>query len=176
MPASDVRVLTEADGDAFWAIRLEALEREPCAFGSSPEEHRRTTPAEAGAALQRGLPHSFVIGAFVDGELRGMAGFSREAHIKQRHRGRVWGVYLRADARGRGLGRQMLEALIARARGNPEIRWISLYVAVDQTPARRLYTSLGFQHAGVEHEAICVNGRFIDEERMELNCSRNGSR
>ena len=43
------RFLTAEDAPAYWDIRLEALESEPHAFGSSPEEHRALTFAEAAA-------------------------------------------------------------------------------------------------------------------------------
>jgi ribosomal protein S18 acetylase RimI-like enzyme len=163
-----VRRLSDADAPALWALRLEALEREPSAYGSSPEEHRRTTPDQLAATLRATAPDSFVVGAFVDGALRGMAGFSRDLRLKTRHRGVVWGVYIAADVRGRTLGRRMLEHLLAEVRATPGIEWIKLCVAADQIAARQLYASLGFQPIGVEHAAIKVGGRDIDEEHMEL--------
>jgi ribosomal protein S18 acetylase RimI-like enzyme len=163
-----VRRLTSEDAAALWALRLEALELEPMAFGSSPEEHRRTTPEQLADTLKTIAPDSFVIGAFVDGQLRGMAGFSREARIKTRHRGRIWGVYVAADARGRLLGRRMLQHLLDEVRTVPGIEWVQLCVAVNQTAARRLYASLGFEPRGIEHAAIKVDGRDIDEEHLEM--------
>jgi ribosomal protein S18 acetylase RimI-like enzyme len=163
-----VRRLSDADAPALWALRLEALEREPGAYGSSPEEHQRTTPEQLAATLRAIAPDSFVVGAFVDGELRGMAGFSRDARLKTRHRGVVWGVYVAADVRGRALGRRMLEHLLAEVRATPGIEWVKLCVAVEQTVARRLYASVGFTPIGIERSAIKIGGHDIDEEHMEM--------
>jgi ribosomal protein S18 acetylase RimI-like enzyme len=164
-----VRSLTDADAAVLWELRLEALEREPFAFGSSPEEHRQATTPEALAETLRSIaPDSFVVGAFVDERLRGMAGFSREARLKTRHRGRIWGVYVAADVRGQSLGRRMLETLLARIRATSGIEWVTLCVAVQQTAARRLYASLGFQPIGIKRAALKVGGRDIDEEHLAL--------
>jgi ribosomal protein S18 acetylase RimI-like enzyme len=167
-----IRRLTPEDADVLWALRLEALEREPGAFGSSPEEHKRTTPEQLAETSRTIAPDSFVVGAFVDGRLRGMAGFSRETRIKTRHRGRIWGVYIATDIRGQSLGRRMLQLLLEEARAVSGIEWIHLCVAVNQTPARRLYASLGFTPMGLEHAAIKVDGRDIDEEHLELDVRR----
>lgn len=168
VPAFSVRRLSDADAPALWALRLEALQREPEAYGSSPEEHQRTTPEQLATTLRTIAPDSFIVGAFVDGVLRGMAGFTRDARLKTRHRGVVWGVYLAADVRGQARGRQMLEQLLAEVRAIPGVEWVKLCVAADQTAARRLYASLGFQPIGVERAAIKVGGRDINEEHMEL--------
>ena len=52
-----------------------------------------------------------------------------------------------AEARGRGIGGALLEALLARAR---EQRHRALSLSVDrQNPARRLYERTGFRDAGI---------------------------
>ncbi|MGP8234474.1 MAG: GNAT family N-acetyltransferase, partial [Limisphaerales bacterium] len=57
---------------------------------------------------------NFVFGAFQEGQLVGTAGFFRYPLAKARHKGRIWGVYVRANCRGRGIGRALLIALLER--------------------------------------------------------------
>ncbi|SPF54860.1 hypothetical protein SBA4_6720015 [Candidatus Sulfopaludibacter sp. SbA4] len=47
----EIRILTPDDAPAYRALRLEALEREPEAFSSSPEDHRRLSLDEVRARL-----------------------------------------------------------------------------------------------------------------------------
>lgn len=58
----------------------------------------------------------------------------------------VSGVYVRPEARGRGLGRSLVGAVIAAAAeaGAP----VGLFVREDAEPARRLYAHLGFRAVG----------------------------
>jgi len=168
MTPVEIRVLTADDADAYWHCRLEALEREPEAFGSSPEDHRKLSPDEIRRRLADDPANNFVIGAFVDGELVGTAGFVREQGIKRRHKGRIWGVYVKVAMRGRGIGRSMLKLLLERAAGIDGVEQIVLSVVARQDAAVTLYRSLGFETWGREAEALKIGDKYVDEEYMVL--------
>jgi GNAT superfamily N-acetyltransferase len=55
-------------------------------------------------------------------------------------------LYVEDDARGRGIGRALIEATaeVARERGAPYIEWST---APDNLPARRLYETLGAERS-----------------------------
>jgi GNAT superfamily N-acetyltransferase len=56
-------------------------------------------------------------------------------------------LYVRADLRGRGMGRALMEAVIAAALERGADR-IDVGTGADDTVARALYESLGFSHRG----------------------------
>jgi len=111
----EVRLLTDRDAVAYWNLRLEALEQEPEAFVESAGEHRATPIELAAARLRQAADAGLVLGAFLSGDLVGMAGFFREKHLKARHKGKIWGVYVRANCRCRCSGRALLSALWDRS-------------------------------------------------------------
>jgi RimJ/RimL family protein N-acetyltransferase len=108
------------------------------------------------------------MGAFVGGQLAGMAAFARESKVKMRHKGGVFGVYVTAAMRGRELGRSILVALLDRAAHIEGIEQIVLAVTTTQSAAMGLYRSLGFESFGCERRALKVGGRYVDEEYIVL--------
>ena len=167
----ELRFLNAEDAVEWRRLRAEALEEDPEAFTSSLEEHARLSLDDVKSRLGA-VPDSFVAGAFEDGRLVGMAGFHRETGPKVRHKARVWGVYVTRSKRRTGLGRDLMKALLERATKIEGLEQILLSVTATQTPALRLYQSLGFETFGREPRALKVGNRAIDEDYLVLGIAR----
>jgi ribosomal protein S18 acetylase RimI-like enzyme len=165
----EIRLLTGDDANEYWRLRLEALEGDPEAFSSSPEEHKVLSADEVKRRLGAGGGGFLVAGAFENGQLIGTAGFYREKGPKVRHKGRIWGVYVTPKQRGAGFGRKIMELALERGQAIEGIEQVLLSVAATQTAAAKLYRSLGFEPFGREPRALKIGDRFIDEEYFILH-------
>ena len=163
----EIRALSPAEAPAFVALRREALDAAPLAFAASPEDDRGLSEEFMRSSIAD-PDEAAVVGAFEGDRLVGIAGVGRYAKRKQRHRAIIWGMYVSADARGRGLGRALLDAAVNRAREWPGVRQIHLSVTDAAPGARRLYESAGFREWGVEPRSLEAEGRAVDECHLVL--------
>ncbi len=154
------RQLTEADAAAFRALRLAGLLEAPTAFGSSYAAEKDSTIDDFAGTIAR----NYLAGAFIDGQLVGVAGFYPSVGEKVAHRGNIWGVYVDPAHRGAGIARGLMDNILAYARNL--VSQIHLCVVTDNAPALRLYTALGFTAYGVEPRALKIDGKFYDETMM----------
>jgi ribosomal protein S18 acetylase RimI-like enzyme len=162
-----IRPLNENDAAKYWHLRLEALQAEPFGFGKAPEEHQAIS-VEATAARFRGMLPDFTLGAFEREDLIRMATFIREKGRKERHKGRIYGVYVTSSQRDRGVGRKLLQALLDKAKEDPSLEQVLLAVGTRQESARQLYRKLGFEAFGTEPKALKIASEYIDEEHLIL--------
>ena len=85
----DIRFLDQEDADEFVRLRLEALTREPYAFGRTPDD-ALPWPHDSTPAQLRPVPEGdFLMGAFAGSRMMGQAGFFRLKGRKERHKGRI---------------------------------------------------------------------------------------
>lgn len=153
-----IRRLTANDVAAFRALRIEAMTAEPEAFGTDLLEEQAKA-VETSAAT---LAETALFGGFVDGVLVGMAGFARKTPLREQHKGMVWSMYVRASARGLGLGGRLLQTVIDHARG--EVELLQLVVVSTNAPAVALYERHGFRRWGLEPRALKLGeGRYTTD-------------
>ncbi len=88
--------------------------------------------------------HHYLVALDADGEVVGYAGLA----VAPPDEAWVQNIAVRRDAQRHGLGRVLLEALLAEAarRGTATVL---LEVAVDNAPAQRLYAAYDFEAVGV---------------------------
>lgn len=68
----------------------------------------------------------------------------------------------------KGIGRHMMEELLAFARNTGVIRTVSLGVRADNENAVHLYEKLGFKKVGVHKDYFLIRGEYFDELLMDL--------
>ena len=106
--------------------------------------------------------HTFV--AVVDGQVVGLAGM----HVgtgKHRHTGSL-GMMVHDQFQGRGIGRELLEALLHVADNFLGLTRVELEVFPDNERAIRLYESCGFEHEGRKRKAVWRHGEHQDTLMM----------
>lgn len=105
----------------------------------------RAAYADAASKLARG---ERVLLAALDGdEVVGAVQLDRSDAGNGRHRAEVRRLVVRADRRGTGVGRALMEAIVEVARGlGLRLLWLSTH---EDTDADRIYGRLGWTRAGV---------------------------
>ena len=75
---------------------------------------------------------------------------------------------LEIPLRGQGLGKRILDLAINWAKDQDSLSWIELSVFAHNTPARKLYSSVGFSEIAVLEDKLRVGGTSIDDVIMTL--------
>ncbi len=164
---SNIRRLRPEDATALVALRRDALDNDPLAFGASTTDDRGLS-LEFVRSVLADEDEQAVFGHFDGSNLTGMVGVLRAAAVKRRHRADIWGMYVAPHARTKGVGRMLLDAAIEHARAWPTVEQLHLSVTDSAVAARRLYETAGFQLWGREPRALQWAGRFVDEFHLVL--------
>lgn len=151
----------------YRALMLDAFRLHPDAFTSSFAE-RAALPLSYWESRLKPEPHpaELVLGAFHDGRLAGVAGLSFEPREKVRHKAILFGMYVPSEFRRHGLGRQLVQAVLAQARARPGVKIVQLTVTHGNHAAQTLYEQCGFVQFGLEPYAVAVGDRFVSKVHM----------
>jgi len=175
MNNSTVRQLNKNDIGQFFPFRLEALKLVPTAFGSSFEEETTKGPAWLEAVLAAEKDSNAIFGAFCDDVLVGTIGIFSDLRLKSGHKATIWGMYVRSEFRGQGLGKQLVQQAIDHAKSKMKAEAVYLSVESLNEDAKNLYLRCGFKVWGREPKSLYVNGKFHDEDYMFLSLEKDSS-
>ncbi len=158
-----IREAQDADIDALFELHVEALRRHPEAFAAEPEQVEGDRSGWTGRLRRNILTGmgAICLAESPDG-IVAMSGIFRRALLKMQHTASIWGMYVRPEWRGQGLGERLIVANLTWARRN-DVRNVRLAVVADNGPAIRCYLKQGFTVYGVEPEALYYDGRYLDE-------------
>ena len=91
------------------------------------------------------------------------------------HKATIVGMYVHPDNRGRGVGKQLLDAAIEYARTLKGVTSVRLDVSETAYDAKAMYEKAGFIAWGVEPDALCVDGELLSEIHMMLSIPGDGN-
>ncbi len=155
--------LSEGEWQAAKALRLEAVKNSPCAFGQNDAEAEAVPEAKWRSDLRDG---SYLF-ARVGDKLVGLACLKPEPQEKLRHGAWIYSVYVAPEMRGQGIGRALIEKLIADALVKyPHLIKVMLNATTAQSSAIALYESLGFKKVGLLEKHLKLDGKYYDEWSM----------
>ena len=151
--------------DAATLVALGAsIGREPEAWLLNTDGWRSVTEERRYLRALKRFPHAAVFVAEVDGTLVGRLSLSRDTHPSSYHVADL-GLMIDAGHRRRGIGRALLEAAVAWARG-AGVRKLELHVFPWNEPALRLYEAFGFEREGLRREHYRRDGDYVDAVLM----------
>ncbi len=160
------RILGDEDFEQWNQVRTEALDAAPFAFGRSNKDELPTRAKLFANNTDR--DDRFILGAFEEDELVGIAGFYRHEPIKTFHKGTVWSVFVKPKFQGQGLGRKLMESTLEEAWKMSGLESILIGVSSNNPPAINLYRNLGFQDYGREPNCLKHEGEYVDEILMVM--------
>jgi putative acetyltransferase len=145
-------------------VDLEAVRRQPGVLAGT-----LNIPSERLLDRQRRIeslgPNVHELVAEVDGQVVGTAGLIA-FQGRMNHAGDIAHIMVHDEFQGRGIGRQLMEALLDIADNYLGLVRVELGVYIDNEGAIRLYESLGFAHEGVKRKCGRRQGRLVDAVMM----------
>ncbi|MCB2019317.1 MAG: N-acetyltransferase [Burkholderiaceae bacterium] len=168
-----LRAMGAADLAAYKMLRDGALAERPEAFTSDAAAEMRRPPetylARLSGPADGGWPFTFT--AWLGERLVGAVTCERDARLKVNHIGKIVGMMVEPDLRGKGIGRALLEACVGQARERG-LAVLTLTVTSDNAVAIDLYSRMGFVRYGRLERAIRVGAQFHAKDLMALDLDK----
>jgi phosphinothricin acetyltransferase len=160
-PSFPIRPATVADAAALCRIYNQGIQDRVATL-----ETEERTPEERAQWLEARGPRHPVLVAESDGAVVGWASLNVFNPRRAYEHVADLSLYVEREWRGRGVGRRLLDALVARAR---ELDYHKLVLAAFpwNEAGMRAYQRAGFRDVGIYREQGRLDGRWVDTIVME---------
>jgi ribosomal protein S18 acetylase RimI-like enzyme len=165
--AFTVRRLIGDDLAQYKALRDTLLTLHPEAFTSDVRDEQ-SKPAASYHARLGPQPGQFTLGAWIGDRLVGAITCERDPRRKVAHIVHLIGMMVLPEARGLGIGRELLRAFIAATSALTDVELITLSVTATNGPASALYEQAGFKRYGRLPRAVKLGDTYLDKDLMVL--------
>ena len=155
MEKIEILRLTPKRWKEYKKLRLEALQQDPIAFGSSFEEEKNIPEKEWKKRLKTTLF------AFSGNKIVGLITYNFRQKKKLKHIADIYSVYVMKEFRKKGVGRELMESAFFHILKNTKIQKISLGVTPEQKAAVELYKRFGFKVVGKFKKDMRVNNAVL---------------
>ncbi len=156
-----VRAAAAADVEAICAIHNQGIVDRIATLDTTLR-----TPDDCRAWLDERGPRQPVLVADLEGLVVGWASLNRFNPRPAYDHVADFSVYVEREWRGKGVGRQLLDCLIARARDAGYHKMVLAAMAYNSA-GLALYTRAGFTRVGIYHEQGQLDGEWVDVAIME---------
>jgi L-amino acid N-acyltransferase YncA len=163
MPAVSLRPATAADIPAIARIYAHAVRHGTASFEIEPPDEIEMARRQK-ALLDGGFPY---LAAEAEGELLGYA-YAGAYRARPAYRFSVEdSIYLDPKQHGRGIGRLLLDGLIAESERRGFRQMIAVIGDSAQTPSIALHRAAGFEMIGTIRNVGFKHGRWLDSVLMQ---------
>ena len=163
-----IRNAAISDAALFRALRLEALENHPTAFGSDYTDNALKPAKFWEERLSYNEDEQTIFFAEQNKQLIGMAGIHRSLSKKNLHSANIFGVYVKPNWRGRQISQTLVKACLEWAKLK-SLTIVKLAVVTNNLSAIHSYKQCGFVIYGKEPKALFVDGIYYDEYLMSVD-------
>ena len=162
-----VRRLIGDDLPQYKGLRDTMLAMHPEAFTSDVRDEQ-SKPASSYHARLGPQPGQFTLGAWIGDKLVGAITCERDTRRKVAHIVNLIGMMVLPEARGLGIGRELLQAFVAATSELTDVELITLSVTARNGPAAALYEKAGFRRYGRLPRAVKLGDIYLDKDLMVL--------
>ena len=162
-----VKRVTSSDWQEYKEIRLEALKKEPHAFGSSYIKEKERSENEWKDKLAKSESYngsSFLCAIAKENKFVAIGG----AFQDENKQWNIITIYTKKEFRGQGLGQKVFQSIIDELKTR-KVKKIYLCVNALQTAAQALYEKNGFRVTKIIKNQILGDGKHYDEVEMVID-------